>query len=158
VIVIGAGPAGLLAAGRAAELGGRVLVLEKMKQPGRKLLITGKGRCNITNSATVSEFITHVHPKGRFLKNAFSRFYSKEIIELLREMNANSGVTVISATHDMKMLSVSDRIVWVRDGQVSQIQDREDLDITIGDIGGQANIALLIQHFSILRQPSRVRR
>jgi len=85
VIVIGAGPAGLLAAGRAAELGGNVLVLEKMKQPGRKLLITGKGRCNITNSATISEFITHVYPKGRFLKNAFSQFYSKEIIELLRK-------------------------------------------------------------------------
>ncbi|RLD91275.1 MAG: aminoacetone oxidase family FAD-binding enzyme [Bacteroidetes bacterium] len=85
VIVIGAGPAGLLAAGRAAELGGNVLVLEKMKQPGRKLLITGKGRCNITNSAPISEFITHVYPKGRFLKNAFSQFYSKEIIGLLRK-------------------------------------------------------------------------
>ena len=49
VIVVGAGPSGLLAAGRAAELGGRVMVLEKMNQAGRKLLITGKGRCNITN-------------------------------------------------------------------------------------------------------------
>jgi len=85
VIVIGAGPAGLLAAGRAAELGGKVLILEKMNQPGRKLLITGKGRCNITNSAPISEFITHVYPKGRFLKNAFSQFYSKEIIELLEK-------------------------------------------------------------------------
>ena len=83
VIVIGAGPAGLLAAGRAAELGGSVLVLEKMKQPGRKLLITGKGRCNITNSGTISEFIKHVYPKGRFLKNAFSQFYSNDIINLL---------------------------------------------------------------------------
>ncbi len=83
VIVVGAGPAGLLAAGSAAENGGRVLVLEKMKQPGRKLLITGKGRCNITNSAPVSEFITHVYPKGRFLKNAFSQFYSQNIIRLL---------------------------------------------------------------------------
>jgi len=83
VIVIGAGPAGLLAAGRAAELGGRLLVLEKIKQPGRKLLITGKGRCNITNSATISEFIKHVYPKGRFLKNAFSQFYSNDIINLL---------------------------------------------------------------------------
>jgi predicted Rossmann fold flavoprotein len=84
VIVIGAGPAGLLAAGRAAELGGRVLVLEKMKQEGRKLLITGKGRCNITNDAPVSEFIKHVSPDGRFLRNAFSRFFSKDIIELLK--------------------------------------------------------------------------
>ncbi len=83
VIVIGAGPAGLLAAGRAAEQSSKVVVLEKMNQPGRKLLITGKGRCNITNSASVGEFITHVYPKGRFLKNAFSQFYSKEIINLL---------------------------------------------------------------------------
>jgi len=83
VIVIGAGPAGLLAAGRAAELGGKVLVLEKMQAPGRKLLITGKGRCNITNSAPISEFVKHVFPKGHYLKNAFAQFYNTDIIELL---------------------------------------------------------------------------
>ena len=83
VIVVGAGPAGLLAAGRAAELGGKVLVLEKMRQEGRKLLITGKGRCNITNNLEIGEFITYVYPKGRFLRNAFSKFYSKDIIGLL---------------------------------------------------------------------------
>jgi len=87
VIVIGAGPSGLLAAGRAAELGGKVLVLEKMKQEGRKLLITGKGRCNITNSASISDFIKVVYPNGRFLKRAFSNFYSKDIIELLERYN-----------------------------------------------------------------------
>ena len=85
VIVIGAGPAGLLAAGRAAELGGRVLILEKMRTPGRKLLITGKGRCNITNDASISEFIKHVYPNGRFLRNVFSQFYSNDILELLRK-------------------------------------------------------------------------
>ncbi|HKK64118.1 MAG TPA: NAD(P)/FAD-dependent oxidoreductase, partial [Bacteroidales bacterium] len=62
VIVIGAGAAGLLAAGRAGSMGARVLILEKMERPGRKLLITGKGRCNITNDADLKEFITHVHP------------------------------------------------------------------------------------------------
>ncbi len=82
-IVVGAGPAGLLAAGRVAELGGRVLVLEKMERAGRKLLITGKGRCNITNSADVQEFLKHVYPKGRFLRNAFSCFYAGDIIRLL---------------------------------------------------------------------------
>lgn len=85
VIVIGAGPAGLLAAGRAAELGGRVLVLEKMAGPGRKLLITGKGRCNITNNATIGEFIKHVYPNGRFLRNVFSQFYSNDILALLHK-------------------------------------------------------------------------
>ena len=53
VIVVGAGPAGIIAAGRAAEQGAKVLLLEKMKQEGRKLLITGKGRCNITNDAPI---------------------------------------------------------------------------------------------------------
>lgn len=88
VIVVGAGPSGLLAAGRAAELGGKVLVLEKMRKAGRKLLVTGKGRCNITNDAPISNFITHVYPNGRFLKNAFSQFFSKDILELLK----NQGV------------------------------------------------------------------
>jgi hypothetical protein len=54
-----------------------------MRQEGRKLLITGKGRCNITNAAPIGEFITHVFPDGRFLRNAFSRFFSKDIIALL---------------------------------------------------------------------------
>jgi len=85
VIVVGAGPAGLLAAGRAAELGAKILILEKMRQEGRKLMLTGKGRCNITNNAEISEFIKNVYPKGRFLRTAFSNFFSKDIIELLEK-------------------------------------------------------------------------
>jgi len=85
VIVIGAGPAGLLAAGKAAESGAKVLVIERMRQPGRKLLITGKGRCNITNMAPMSEFLSKVHPNGKFLKSAFSQFFSGDIIALLKE-------------------------------------------------------------------------
>ena len=60
-----------------------------------------------------------------------------EIIELLREMNQESGVTVISATHDHKMLSVSDRVVWVRDGRVDRVINREDLKIEVGTIDGE---------------------
>lgn len=90
VIVIGAGPAGLIAAGRAAEIGAKVLVLEKMRQEGRKLLITGKGRCNITNEAPISEFITHIFPNGRFLKPAFSSFFSKDIIKLLNDQGVET--------------------------------------------------------------------
>lgn len=85
VIVVGAGPAGLLAAGSAAAAGGKVLVLEKMRQEGRKLLITGKGRCNITNSAEIADFISHVYPDGRFLRSAFSQFFSTDILYLLHE-------------------------------------------------------------------------
>jgi len=78
LIVIGAGPAGLLAAGRAAELGAKVLILEKMPKEGRKLLITGQGRCNITNNAAIGDFITHITSNGRFLRNAFSQFFQKK--------------------------------------------------------------------------------
>jgi putative ABC transport system ATP-binding protein len=60
----------------------------------------------------------------------------KEIIELLSEMNDQSGVTIITATHDMKMLSASDRIVWIRDGRLAKIERREDLQIEVGSIGG----------------------
>ena len=60
-----------------------------------------------------------------------------EIIELLREMNAASGVTVISATHDHKMLSASDRVVWVKDGAVEHIANREELEIEITQVEGE---------------------
>ncbi|PKP10169.1 MAG: aminoacetone oxidase family FAD-binding enzyme [Bacteroidetes bacterium HGW-Bacteroidetes-4] len=83
VVVIGAGAAGIVAAGRASQLGARVLLLEKMAQEGRKMRISGKGRCNITNDASISEFVKHVHPSGNFLKPALSCFYNKAIIELL---------------------------------------------------------------------------
>ena len=60
-----------------------------------------------------------------------------EIIELLREMNKDSGVTVISATHDHKMLSGSDRVVWVKDGRVDRVANREDLDIEVTQVEGE---------------------
>jgi putative ABC transport system ATP-binding protein len=59
------------------------------------------------------------------------------IIELLRQLNKERGVTIISATHDHKMLAVSDRIIWIRDGRVDKIERREDLNIQVGSIGGE---------------------
>ena len=61
----------------------------------------------------------------------------KEIIDLLKEMQSEKGVTVISATHDLKMISISDRIVWIRDGKVDKIEERADIDIQAGSIDGQ---------------------
>ncbi|HLK58048.1 MAG TPA: ABC transporter ATP-binding protein [Chthonomonadaceae bacterium] len=60
-----------------------------------------------------------------------------EIIELLRELNKNEGVTIISATHDHKMVDVSDRVVWIRDGKVAKIEERADIEIKVGEIGGE---------------------
>ncbi len=61
----------------------------------------------------------------------------KEIIDLLKELNEESGVTVISATHDLKMIDVSDRVVHIRDGQVERIENRSDLDLDIGTLGSE---------------------
>ena len=73
-IVIGAGAAGMIAAGTAAQNGLRVLLLEKKERPGRKLMITGKGRCNVTNSCPSEEVIAAVPTNGRFLYSALARF------------------------------------------------------------------------------------
>ncbi|MBN2308937.1 MAG: ABC transporter ATP-binding protein [Candidatus Hydrogenedentes bacterium] len=61
----------------------------------------------------------------------------KEIIELLRRLNKEKGVTIISATHDLKMLDVSDRIIWIRDGMVDKIERRDELDIEVGTLEGE---------------------
>lgn len=76
----------MMAAGQAAEQGAETLLLEKMYRPGRKLRITGKGRCNLTNVAPVSRFISHFGPNGRFLRQAFSRFFSAELVVFLDKL------------------------------------------------------------------------
>jgi predicted Rossmann fold flavoprotein len=83
VIIIGGGPAGLMAAGQAAEAGADTLLLEKMNKTGLKLCITGKGRCNITNIAEISDFINHFGKTGPFLRQAFARFFNTDLMEFL---------------------------------------------------------------------------
>lgn len=85
VVVIGGGPAGMLSAISASRQNNEVIILEKMEKCGKKLLITGKGRCNITSSLDISEFISNVPGNGRFLYSAFSNFTNKDIIELLKK-------------------------------------------------------------------------
>jgi predicted Rossmann fold flavoprotein len=86
IIIIGGGAAGLMAAGEAAGAGAQVLVLEKMSRPALKLGITGKGRCNITNTAEVTEFISHFGKTGVFLRQAFSRFFNADLMNFLKEI------------------------------------------------------------------------
>ncbi len=90
VLVIGGGPAGLLAAGRSAHCGARTLLLEKGPKTGRKLRMTGKGRCNITNTTTPRGFVDAFGPKGRFLYGPLSRFFRDDILGIL----ASRGVEV----------------------------------------------------------------
>ena len=85
VIVVGAGAAGLMAATVAAEQGRQVVLLEKMDQPGRKLRITGKGRCNLTNTSTLKDFLTHVGSDARFLRNCFARFFNSELMDFFEQ-------------------------------------------------------------------------
>ncbi len=86
IIVIGGGAGGLLAAGEAALDGAEVLLLEKMRQPGRKIRITGKGRCNLTNTAPLPRFIEHFGRNGRFLRQCFHRFFAPGVMALFREL------------------------------------------------------------------------
>ncbi|NLA41402.1 MAG: aminoacetone oxidase family FAD-binding enzyme [Smithella sp.] len=84
VVVAGGGAAGLMAAGRAAERGARVLLLEKMEGCGKKILVSGKTRCNLTNAADLKSFIAMYGPNGRFLHGAFSRFFRPELLAFFK--------------------------------------------------------------------------
>jgi len=85
VIVIGGGPAGMMAAITAKENGNNVILIEKMQSLGRKLLITGKGRCNITSSLDISEFIKNTPGNGMFLYSAYKNFTNKDIVAFLQK-------------------------------------------------------------------------
>ena len=87
IIIIGAGAAGLMAAAGAAGTGkaGKVIVLEKMARPGRKIMITGKGRCNFTNVKPWNEFQQHIHPKPNFLKPSFYNLTSEKMLDFLQD-------------------------------------------------------------------------
>lgn len=79
-VIIGAGPAGMMAAGRAAERDRRVLLLERNDTVGRKLLISGGGRCNLTHSGELEDFLEQFSESGAFLRNAFARFFNRELV------------------------------------------------------------------------------
>lgn len=87
VVVIGGGPAGMMAAITSAKQGNDVILLEKMKTCGRKLLITGKGRCNITSSLPMDKFIENIPENGKFLYSAFKNFTNQDIIMILKTNN-----------------------------------------------------------------------
>ena len=92
IIIIGGGPAGLMAAGRAAELGAKTILIEKNNRIGRKLSITGKGRCNITNIIELAGFLKHFNNNGRFLRNSFSSFFSNDLIDFFNKLGLDTIV------------------------------------------------------------------
>ena len=115
VIVIGGGPAGLVSAISAATENNEVIVLEKMKEPGRKLLITGKGRCNITSSLPMEDFIKNIPGNGKFLYSAFNNFTNEDIIKLLKEQGVN-----VKIERGERVFPVSDKAIDVRDALINK--------------------------------------
>lgn len=91
-IVIGAGAAGLMAAAEAARAGRSVLLLEKMEKAGRKIRITGKGRCNLTNARPAEEFIDHVRANADFFNVAFSEFNNRATIRFFERLGVKLDI------------------------------------------------------------------
>jgi len=87
IIVIGGGAAGIMAAGAAARKGRKVVLLEKMGQTGRKIGISGKGRCNLTNTAPLEDFLLHFGRNGRFLRQCFRQFFTDDLVTFFQSIN-----------------------------------------------------------------------
>ena len=92
VIVIGGGAAGMIAAIMASRNGHKVVLIEKMRSLGRKLSITGKGRCNITNATEMENFIKNVPGNGKFLYSAFNQFTNEDAIKFFNEIGVKTKV------------------------------------------------------------------
>lgn len=120
VIVIGGGPAGMMAAITAAEYGNNVTIIEKNSDFGKKLLITGKGRCNITSSLYMSEFIKNTPGNGQFLYNAFQNYTNTDIIDFLK----NQGLEV-KEERGNRIFPVTDKSIDVLNCFKSKINELE---------------------------------
>ncbi|MBB6673270.1 NAD(P)/FAD-dependent oxidoreductase [Cohnella nanjingensis] len=140
VIVVGGGPSGLMAAIAAAESGADTLLLDKGDKLGRKLGISGGGRCNVTNNKDAAELIRFLPGNGRFLHSALSRFGSREIIELFESF----GIALKEEDHG-RMFPVTDKAKTVVDTLVNRVRDlnvRIRVNQAVGQVlfdGGRAS-------------------
>ena len=118
VVVVGGGAAGLMAAGTAAANGHRVLVLEKNPRPARKMMITGKGRCNLTNRCSPADVIAHIPGGGRFLYSAVSAFSPDDTIALFERQGL-----ALKTERGNRVFPVSDKAVDAVDALVKYCKD-----------------------------------
>ncbi|MDQ0220293.1 NAD(P)/FAD-dependent oxidoreductase [Peribacillus cavernae] len=118
VIVVGGGPSGLMAAIAAGEKGARVLLIDKGEKLGRKLAISGGGRCNVTNRLSIDEIITHIPGNGRFLYSAFSEFNNEDIISFFEKL----GVALKEEDHG-RMFPVNNKAQSVVDALIDRMKD-----------------------------------
>jgi len=86
IVIIGAGPAGLISAIESSGSKTKTIIIEQMYKPALKLRITGKGRCNITNTAEIGEFINNFGKNGKFLRQSFNKFFSSDLIEYFEHL------------------------------------------------------------------------
>ena len=119
VIIIGAGPAGLMAAYCAAGNGLSVTVLEKEQRLLKKLLISGKGRCNLTNDTEGDEFLKNIIRGDKFMRSSFSRFASREIMEFFED----AGVP-LKVERGNRVFPVSDRSQDIADALLRKVRER----------------------------------
>lgn len=109
IAVIGAGPSGIMASIRAAQLGQQVLLFERNSHPGKKLLLSGKGRCNITNACSIDLFLRRFSPgKGEFLRSAFQKFFYPELIDFFKERGLE-----LKTERQMRVFPVTDSSISV---------------------------------------------
>ena len=127
VIIIGGGPAGMLAAISAAKQNDEVILIEKNNSLGRKLLITGKGRCNITSSIDIDEFIKNIPGNGRFLYSAFQNFTNQDIIELIEK----NGIKV-KEERGNRIFPVTDKAEDVLNCLIKEMKKYKQIEIKTG--------------------------
>lgn len=123
VIVVGAGTSGMMAAIAAAKAGSNTLLLEKNKRVGKKLLLTGGGRCNVTNNRPAEDIIAHIPGNGKFLYSAFSQFNNYDIMEFFE----SNGTHLKEEDHG-RMFPVTDRSKTIVETLFQQL---ETLGVTI---------------------------
>lgn len=136
VAIIGGGAAGLMAGIAAAQEGARVTIFEKMRIPGKKMLITGKGRCNITNACELPEIIKNLPGNGRFLNSALHGFTNDDIVELLETnglaTKVERGGRIFPVSDSAK--DVVDTLVKIYTKEGGKIQtDKKVLEIVCSD-------------------------
>lgn len=119
VIVIGGGPAGLMACAGAVEAGARVLLVEKGDRLGRKLIISGGGRCNVTNAGEIEDIVKMIPGNGRFMYTPFNQFSNRDIIRFFERL----GVALKEEDHG-RMFPVTDKATTVAETLIRYLKDR----------------------------------
>ena len=120
VLIVGAGAAGLMAAGAAVRQGHQVTVLEHMDKPAQKILVTGKGRCNVTNDCTAEEFLRHVRTNPRFLFSSLGAFPPAKTMELFDSLGVE-----LKVERGRRVFPVSDKAEEIRQALLRYAQDAE---------------------------------